>query len=820
MTLSPAERFAAARSRSKHPLLEEFALGLDHDLDPFQREACAVLERGNSVLVAAPTGAGKTIIAEFAIFKAMREPRSKVFYTAPMKALSNQKFQELTAEYGADSVGLLTGDTNINSGARIVVMTTEVLRNMLYADSDLLRDLACVVMDEVHFLADRFRGAVWEEVIIHLPQNVRMVSLSATVSNAEEFGDWLQAVRGDTEVIVSEERPVPLEQHVLLKSRLIDLFDTATGLDRLDTSDPAAVTNRVNPELARMTAGASRNQYDRTRSGPKRGRPQPQRSAWEQGKLDRASVTAILEERNLLPAIFFVFSRVGCDSAVRQLLTAGVRVTQKHERDEIRRIVEERTSTLADEDLGALGYFEWLDGLERGIAAHHAGMIPAFKEVVEELFQRKLVKVVFATETLALGINMPARTVVLEKLEKFNGEARVPITPGEYTQLTGRAGRRGIDTEGHSVIQWSDGLDPQAVASLASRRTYPLNSSFKPTYNMAVNLIDQFGREQTREILESSFAQFQADRAVVDLARKVRQYQESLDGYATSMECHLGDFREYGAIRRELSDLERKGAGRADVESRGQRERRQNQLTALRRRLKQHPCHDCPDREQHARWAERWFKLKKQSDQLTADIRSRTGAVARIFDRVTDVLMVLGYLESSDGVVSLAPSGRMLRRIYGERDLLVAESLRLGLWDDLDAPALAAMAAALVYEPRRDEGQTDERNLPHGRFREAFDATGDLWSRLDDLERDNRLPGTQPLATGLCLAMYQWSRGGRLTAVLSQADLAAGDFVRWTKQTIDLLDQLSVVADAPVGVTARAALDSIRRGIVAYSSVN
>ena len=820
MTLSPAERFAAAKARSGAPLLEEFALGLSHDLDPFQRQACAVLEHGRSVLVAAPTGAGKTIIAEFAIFKAMREPRSKVFYTTPMKALSNQKFQELTAEYGAENVGLLTGDTNINSGARIVVMTTEVLRNMLYADSDLLRDLACVVLDEVHFLADRFRGAVWEEVIIHLPQHVRMVSLSATVSNAEEFGDWLQAVRGDTDVIVSEERPVPLEQHVLIKGRLLDLFETATGLDPLADGEVAKMTNRVNPEVSRLTASSSRSAYDRSRNSSKRGaRQQQQRGGWEQGKLDRSEVAAMLDERNLLPAIFFIFSRIGCDSAVRQLLKAGVRVTQKHEREEIRRIVEDRTAMLADEDLGALGYFEWLDGLERGIAAHHAGMIPAFKEVVEELFQRKLVKVVFATETLALGINMPARTVVLEKLEKFNGEARVPITPGEYTQLTGRAGRRGIDTEGHSVIQWSDGLEPQAVASLASRRTYPLNSSFKPTYNMAVNLIDQFGRERTREILESSFAQFQADRAVVDLARKVRQYQESLDGYAKSMECHLGDFREYSSIRRELSDLERKGAGRADVESRGQREKRQHQLTALRRRLKQHPCHDCPDREQHARWGERWWKLKRVSDQLTADIRSRTGAVARIFDRVTDVLMTLGYLETVDEVVSLAPSGRMLRRIYGDRDLLVAESLRLGLWNDLDAPALAAMAAALVYEPRRDEGQTDERNLPHGRFREAFDATGDLWSRLDDLERDNRLPGTQPLATGLCLAMYQWSRGGRLISVLAEADLAAGDFVRWTKQTIDLPDQLSVVADNPVGATARKALDSIRRGIVAYSSV-
>jgi ATP-dependent RNA helicase HelY len=336
---------------------------------------------------------------------------------------------------------------------------------------------------------------------------------------------------------------------------------------------------------------------------------------------------------------------------------------------------------------------------------------------------------------------------------------------------------------------------------------------------MAVNLIDQFGRERTREILESSFAQFQADRAVVDLAHKVRQHQTSLDGYAKSMDCHLGDFREYAGIRRELGDLERKGAGRADVESRGQREKRQHQLTALRRRLKQHPCHDCPDREQHARWAERWWKLKRQTDQLTADIRGRTGAVARVFDRVTDVLTALGYLHEVEGLVALAPPGRMLKRIYGERDLLVSESLRLGLWNDLDPASLAAMASSLVYEPRRDEGQTDERSLPHGRFREAFDKTGDLWARLDDLERDNRLPGSQPLATGLCLAMYKWARGGRLDQVLNDADLAAGDFVRWAKQAIDLLDQLSVVADAPVGTTARQALDAIRRGIVAYSSV-
>ena len=803
--LSPADRFAAAKKRSGHPLLEAFRAAQKFDLDAYQLAACEVVEDGKSVLVAAPTGAGKTIIAEFAIYRAMQQQSDKVFYTAPMKALSNQKFQELQAEYGEDQVGLLTGDTNINSHARIVVMTTEVLRNMLYADSDLLRDLAVVVMDEVHFLGDRFRGAVWEEVIIHLPLHVRMVSLSATVSNAEEFGDWLQAVRGDTEVIVSEERPVPLDQHILMRGKLIDLFDSS-GL---------VATHRVNPELVQMARYggrtiSSRQMQDVGRRHSKGGRP-------DVARVERPEVVKLLDSKNLLPAIFFVFSRVGCDQAVTKVLRSGIRLTTPAERDEIRAIVEDRCRTLLDEDLAVLGYWDWLTGLERGVAAHHAGLLPAFKEVVEELFQKKLVKVVFATETLALGINMPARTVVLEKLEKFNGEARVPITPGEYTQLTGRAGRRGIDVEGHSVIQWTDGLDPQAVASLASRRTYPLNSSFKPTYNMAVNLIEQFGRERTREILESSFAQFQADRAVVDLARKVRSQQQSLDGYANSMKCHLGDFAEYSGIRRELSDLERKGI--SNTASRAERDKRQRQLTDLRRRLKQHPCHACPERESHARWAERYWKLKRETDQLTAQIRTRTGAVAKIFDRVTDVLLELGYLIPGEGGFTLSPDGRMLRRIYGERDLLVAESLRRGYWEELDAPSLAAMATTLVYEPRREEGQLGDRHLPRGKFRDAFDATGDLWSQLDDLERLHRLPGSQPLASGLALAMYRWASGTTLDAVLQEADMAAGDFVRVTKQVIDLLDQLSVVAPGEVGRTARRALDSIRRGIVAYSSV-
>jgi ATP-dependent RNA helicase HelY len=826
-TPSPAERFARAGERSRHPQTVLFAGMQRFELDDFQIAGCQALEEGRSVLVAAPTGAGKTIVGEFAVHLAMQEPGDKAFYTTPIKALSNQKFRELQEVYGADEVGLLTGDTNINGSARIVVMTTEVLRNMLYADSSALRGLRYVVMDEVHYLADRFRGAVWEEIIIHLPRAVRLVSLSATVSNAEEFGDWLDTVRGDTEVIVSEVRPVPLEQHVLVRGDLLPLFDDRAGI----------ATAQVNQELLRIRSGSGAT-YENTRRvlaarsarlagdvahgrRPPRGGQRPVRSANVRRieRLDRPDVVELLRRANLLPAIFFIFSRAGCDAAVQQVRRADIRLTSVEERREIREIVEERTRTLRDEDLAVLGFWEWRENLERGVAAHHAGLLPAFKEVVEELFQRKLVKAVFATETLALGINMPARTVVLEKLEKFNGEARVAITSGEYTQLTGRAGRRGIDVEGHAVIQWTEGLDPQAVAALASRRTYPLNSSFRPTYNMAVNLIDQFGRARAREILESSFAQFQADRAVVGLARQVREAEDSLAGYEEAMTCDRGDFREYSAIRRELSDAEKLNRRDATA-SRGVREQRQREIASLRRRMQRHPCHSCPDREQHARWAERYWKLKRSTDKIRHQIQTRTGTVARIFDRVVDVLTELEYVRvEDDGRTVLTPAGRTMRRIYGERDLLVAESLRLGLWRTLDAPSLAAMACSLVYEPRRDDQGPGEHGLPRGAFRSALDATQTLWQELDDREREHHLPGSEPLSASLASAMHQWTRGAALDRVLVDADMAAGDFVRWAKQTIDLLDQISLVADAPLAGVARTALDGVRRGIVAYSGV-
>jgi ATP-dependent RNA helicase HelY len=556
---SPAERYAASQRRvAQHrSALGRFRSNYGFDLDEFQERACESLERGRGVLVAAPTGAGKTVVGEFAVHLALEEKR-KCFYTTPIKALSNQKFHDLVEVHGADAVGLLTGDNTVNGEAPVVVMTTEVLRNMLYAGSSTLAGLGYVVMDEVHYLADQFRGAVWEEVIIHLPESVSVVSLSAPVSNAEEFGEWLTTVRGDTDVVVEERRPVPLWQHVMVGPRMLDLFaQTGAGDDARRT---------VNPQLSRYVRDSE--ELVRGRGG-RRGRGnhgrRPGAAVYTPNRID---VLDKLERAELLPVIVFVFSRAGCDAAVQQCVNAGVRLTTAPERDEIRAVVEERCSGIPDDDLRVLGYDSWLDGLERGIAAHHAGMLPTFKEVVEELFVRGLLGAVFATETLALGINMPARTVVLERLVKWNGESHADVTAGEYTQLTGRAGRRGIDIEGHAVVLWQPGFDPTSVAGLASTRTYPLRSSFRPSYNMAVNLVDRVGRATSREILESSFAQFQADRAVVGLARQLRRSEEALEGYREAMTCHLGDFEEYAKIRRAIKERETALAREGSVQQR------------------------------------------------------------------------------------------------------------------------------------------------------------------------------------------------------------------------------------------------------------
>lgn len=906
-TSSPAERYAQSRTSRQYPHLAEFRGLYDFGLDGFQVEACKVVEEGHGVLVAAPTGSGKTLVGEFAVHLALQTGR-KCFYTTPIKALSNQKFSDLVERYGADNVGLLTGDNTINGEAPIVVMTTEVLRNMLYAGSRTLDTLGYVVMDEVHYLADRTRGAVWEEVIIHLAESVSVIALSATVSNAEEFGDWLTAVRGDTVTIVEERRPIPLHQHVLVGRTMYPLFEPSAD-------DAGVEVNRALERLAREDWQLGRMMKGHKNKGGKRPRSRNRTPS-------RVDVVERLDAEGLLPAITFVFSRAGCAAAVQQCLDARITLTTPEEQTEITAFVDAACSHLPEQDLHVLGFYEFRDGLARGIAAHHAGMLPTFKECVEDLFSAGFVKVIFATETLALGINMPARSVVIEKLSKWNGETHANITPGEYTQLTGRAGRRGIDVEGHGVVLWQPGLSPKQVAGLASTRTYPLNSSFHPSYNMAVNLVGQVGRGVARELLEQSFAQFQADRAVVGLARQIRKADDALDGYRENIHCDRGDFMEYASLRRELTDIEASGSkarrqaerdeivrsltqlrpgdvihvpvgkfagiavvlepgrvtdndgprpmvltasrharrlamidftapvsalttmripksfnarnpqarrdlaaslrGRADGLAWAQEKRHRSQATgedprvaAIRDKLRDHPCHQCPDREKHARWAERYLKLERDTQNQRGRIEQRTNTVARQFDRVCEVLDVLGYLDGDE----VTNDGKKLKRLYSDLDLLVSECLRRRVWDGLDAAELAAIVSGLTFSSRSADDLPAPR-FPSQRVRETAATMAGLCTDLQVLEREHRVKFLRQPDFGFAQAVWQWCNDATLDDVLGEMDLAAGDFVRAMKQLIDVVAQIADAAGSgPLRTTAREALDLLRHGVVSYTSI-
>ena len=905
--------------------LASFAGQLPFALDDFQQRACQALENGHGVLVCAPTGAGKTVVGEFAVHHALAAGR-KCFYTTPIKALSNQKHNDLVTRYGPERIGLLTGDQSINGDADIVVMTTEVLRNMLYANSPALYGLSHVVMDEVHFLADRMRGAVWEEVILHLPDEVRVVSLSATVSNAEEFGGWIQTVRGDTTVVVDEHRPVPLWQHVMVGKRLFDLFDNrASG---------AAKSGRdllVDPELLRHIA--HRREADRLADWQPRGRGRSRPSIYRPPS--RPDVISALDREGLLPAITFIFSRAGCDAAVKQCLRSSLRLTSDEERARIVGVIDRRTAELNEADLVVLDYHEWREGLLRGLAAHHAGMLPIFRHTVEELFTAGLVKAVFATETLALGINMPARTVLLEKLVKFNGEQHMPLTPGEYTQLTGRAGRRGIDVEGHAVVLWHPDVDPAEVAGLASTRTFPLRSSFAPTYNMTINLVNQMGPTQAHKLLESSFAQYQADRSVVGLVRAVERGERILDEIAGELGGHDAPILDYVRLRLQISERERaqsrasrlqrrraandalaalrrgdiitithgrrgglavvlesdrdsddprplvltehRWAGRissADysgaseplgsmplpkrVEHRNPRMRRDlasalrsasagldvpsakgkrsgppkerdvdPELAGLRYELNRHPAHGMAEREAKARLAERYLRIERDNEQIRQKIAAATNSLARTFDRIVVLLTERGFIDANDGDPRVTDDGRLLARIYSESDLLVAECLRSGTWEGLDAAELAAVVSSVLYESRGEApGAPDGTEVPTGKLRRGLNQTRRLWTELRADEQRHRIAQSREPEDGFVPVIYRWATTGDLTTALAASDasgtgtpLSAGDFVRWCRQVLDLLDQVRNAAPtATLRATAKRAINHIRRGVVAVDA--
>jgi ATP-dependent RNA helicase HelY len=825
----------------------EYLRGLPFPADSFQIRAADALDRGESVVVTAPTGSGKTVVAEAGIARVLGQGRRAV-YTTPLKALSNQKFADLQVLHGRESVGLLTGDNSINGSAPVVVMTTEVLRNMMYTDPAQLAEVGVVILDEVHYLEDRTRGSVWEEIIIHLDRAIPLVCLSATIANPGDFTDWIATRRGPTALVTEATRPVPLTSTYLLKDRweghrlrLIDLFEG----------------DLPNAGLVRML-----------RRHPGRRRYAPP---------GRTETCELLRDRNLLPAIYFIFSRAGCSAAARRVVGDGLRLTDAEEAAEIRRIADARTAHLHPADLAVLGYESWLHTVSAGVAPHHAGLVPAFKEIVEHLFTLGLVRLVFATETLALGINMPARAVVLESLSKFTGESHELLQPGDYTQLTGRAGRRGIDRRGTAVVQHSGHTPIDQVTGIAAPGSHPLRSSFRPTYNMAVNLVAVYTRERAEHLLNASFAQYRSERRRHHLEEAIGEAEARLAEARSRAHCDRGEvwaiaddqpggrimaefaaktaagdvleWREGRRLRRHVvvarghgkrprlllvsdeAELRRLGPDRLPPETAitGRIELagpfRPRDLK-YRRRIADAlatweptgdpvrpaaPADDgpsgCPDFETHlaavreARRIER--RLERNRKRLQ---RTDRGMIPMLHARLA-LLEARGYVDGW----SLRPPGERLRFIYNELDLLLAEALEEEILAGLDPAEAAALVSAFTYEPRAG---AEPGRWPTALTAERFARITEIWEGLARQEEGAGLATCRPPEAGFADLAYRWAGGEALEDLFEEETAGVGDFVRNCRQLLDLLRQVGEVAPQLALVVDRA-VASIDRGVVA-----
>jgi ATP-dependent RNA helicase HelY len=820
--------------------------------DPFQIEAIEAIESGASVVVTAPTGSGKTLIAEAAIEIALAAGQ-RAFYTTPIKALSNQKYRDLVDRYGESGTGLLTGDNSVNGEAPVVVMTTEVLRNMIYAGSEALDGLGVVILDEVHYLQDRYRGSVWEETIIHLPADIQLVNLSATVANGKEFAGWMRARRGATELVVEEERPVPLESVYLLRDRYhtdaVEWFPIF-GKDGM----------RANPRVVSLL---------------RKGRGRLRRFATPR----RLEVAEALLAAGLLPAIYFIFSRAGCDQAARTVASAGLRLTSADEREVIRTFAADAVAHLDPVDLGVLGYDSWLAMLESGVAAHHAGMVPAFKEAVEELFADGYIKLVFATETLALGINMPAKAVVLESFSKFNGESHELLRPGDYTQLTGRAGRRGIDDRGTAVVLYSSYVPFKQVADVAAMGSHPLVSSFEPSYNMAVNLVANYPKGKAQELLRASFAQFALQERASKLDERIAEREAEVERYLAAAQCERGDIEVYASAPSGSDDgLEAtrvflEGLDSGDVldigddvrwlilargyganprylilsEDGQQRKVKMADLGRVPRHLGtmelEEPVlsHDsaylatatsllgawtpdpafaeigdpfgdstvagCPKIEDHLTWLARSHRSAKDLRRLLRRRSRSSDDIVERFQARMQVLDELGYVKRW----VLSEKGERLRRVYSELDLLLAETTSAGLLDGLTAAEFAAVVSLFTFEPRRAD--PEEVRLV-GVVADRASRIEARWRDVAAIEEQRRVPATRAPEPGFAPLAYGWVAGADLEELFGEDDFAAGDFVRNCRQLLDLMRQIRDAFPALADV-AGAAISATDRGIVA-----
>ena len=765
--------------------------GFNFELDDFQKEAIEHIKNGKSVVVCAPTGAGKTCIAQSAIHLAL-ENGTRIFYTTPLKALSNQKFYDFSRTYGEENVGLLTGDTTINREAQIVVMTTEVFRNMLYGTTfgalkDNLKDVKYVVLDEVHYMNDEQRGTVWEESIIYCPTNIQIIALSATVQNSKQLTNWINTVHSGTEHVFTDFRPVPLRFYYY------------------DSSKPDTVLPLLTPEgkLNKKIKPESKYKYFNKKTAVKN---------------PVASITMALKEKNMLPAIYFTFSRKKCDENAKKC--SSLELLTKEETLEINRLV--------DEYIGENPYLEnnpQIDLIKKGVASHHAGLLPGWKLLVERLFQKGLIKMVFATETLAAGINMPARTTVISSVSKRTDEGHRMLSANEFLQMSGRAGRRGMDEIGYVVIVGTPFQTPEEVAALATSDSNPLESKFSPCYSMVLNLLQRFSLDEAKELILKTFGYYSSSDRISPLLAQMEEYQNIINT-ARDYKCHLGlnneDFAQYNKLknmyvetRTIFKTLKRQAhkSGKKDAPEVAEFGRKSKELL---RKIEHYGCNNCKIYKKHKKELELLARYEKKARALKKEIEFQKDIYWQKF------LAHKNILEQTGNLADNFPTerGRVTMALRTENELYLGEIILSGLLDNLEPYELASVVCALACEEMRTKDEC-VTNPPSQNVRKVLNKIKEIKRKIYILERDNNIENPMNLHSHFCSLIEFWVNSDNddtsdITAweqMFSESEFSQGDVVRAFKRTIDILRQIAIIEGLPEKLVenAKRAISSINR---------
>ena len=808
---TPDAATLAQLSEGDQRFLEAFRERYPFPLDPFQEQAIRHVLRGESVIVSAPTGAGKTLIAEFAIYRALAAQR-RAIYTTPLKALSNQKFTDFSRQYGSELVGILTGDVKVNPRAPILVMTTEILRNLLFTEKP--EDIASAVLDECHYLGDEGRGTVWEEIVINCPATIQLVALSATVSNIQDIAAWISDVHGPIHAIYHPVRPVPLQYLLCHQDGEVVPLE---GPRRARASTPEV---RVRGER-RWERRAAMHAHGRRRPASP-GRVIPQ-----------------LQERRWLPAIYFIFSRSGCERALRRFLEDGGSLLEPDRRAEVEEAIantlRDYPSIMPETEVNGL----LLDGLRRGAGLHHAGVLPALKRLTEVLFERGLVKVVFATETMSLGIHMPAKSVVIQGIRKRTDIGFRQLTQNELTQMAGRAGRRGIDPEGKCLI----GLDaPEAedeVRQLLAGAPEPIQSRFRVGYSSAALLVDLYRDPAAiRRVIESSFGQYQNRQRIQVLEKERAELLTRLasaEGISSPC-CPITDLLAYrekrAALEAERERVRRLGIGGKRGGGRRPRGGRamagwseslheaRQRLEAMGLLLSQIPCHRCPHRGNHERVLKRSDRIRQALEGRGRNLRDLEQSYWEQFLRVVEVLQHFEYLTDT----TLSPEGRLIASLRHDNELLVARMAFSGLLEGLTPAEAAALLSCLVEEPREIEtlyARDLLRRLPH--LRRRVQALESLAGEVERVQQGRRVNLPISTHTTYLAATYEWTTGEEdwLRLIRNCFGGHEGDLIRAFRRLIDLCRQLIDSPELPAALHASLvqAVRMLDRGIVLESAL-